>query len=97
MNKHKKLIILYVYDALKNDSSENHLLHQTTIAKQISKFCGILCNKKTIARNIKYLCEYGCEIVTIKGKGCYMKSYPCLVKTIYIKEKFYEKLFRNNI
>ena len=46
MNKHKKLIILYVYDALKNGSSENHLLHQTTIAKQISKFCGILCNKK---------------------------------------------------
>ena len=71
MTKIKKLIILYVYDALKYGSSEKCLLHQTKIAKQISQ-----CNRKTIARNINYLREYGCEIVTIKGKGCYMKSYP---------------------
>ncbi|MBQ3047593.1 MAG: hypothetical protein IJD48_01095 [Clostridia bacterium] len=86
MNKHKKLIILYVYDALKHGSSENNLLHQTTMAKQISEFCGIQCNRKTIARNINYLREYGCEIVTIKGKGCYMKSYPYLGETVYINK-----------
>mgnify|MGYP000195427651 FL=1 len=78
MKKHKKLIILYVYDALKYGSSENCPLHQTKIAEQISKFCGISCDRKTIARNIGYLREYGCDIVTIKGKGCYMKSYPLL-------------------
>ena len=76
MTKHKKLIILYVYDALKYGSSEKCLLHQTKIAKQISQFCGIQCNRKTVARNINDLREYGCEIVTVKGKGCYMKSYP---------------------
>ncbi len=76
MIKHKKLIILYVYDALKYGSSEKHLLHQTKIAKQITDYCGIPCDRKTVASNIKYLREYGCEIVTIKGKGCYMKSYP---------------------
>ena len=52
MTKIKKLIILYVYDALKYGSSEKCLLHQTKIAKQISQFCGIQCNRKTIARNI---------------------------------------------
>ena len=76
MKKHKKLILLYVYDALKYGSSKDFLLHQTKIAEQISKFCGISCDRKTIARNIGYLKEYGCNIVTIKGKGCYMKSYP---------------------
>lgn len=76
MDKHKKLIILYVYDALKYGSSKKHLLHQTTMAKQITDYCGIPCDRKTVARNIKYLREYGCEIVTVKGKGCYMKSYP---------------------
>ena len=78
MKKHKKLIILYVYDALKYGSSENCPMHQTKIAEQISKFCGIPCDRKTIARNIGYLKEYGCDIVTIKGKGCYMKSYQLL-------------------
>ena len=76
MTKTKKLIILYVYDALKYGSSEKCLLHQTKIAKQISQFCGIQCNRKTIARNINYLREYG-----IKGKGCYMKSYPNFERT----------------
>ena len=37
MTKIKKLIILYVYDALKYGSSEKCLLHQTKIAKQISQ------------------------------------------------------------
>lgn len=83
MNKHKKLIILYVYDALKYGSSENRLLHQTTIAKQISNFCGIPCTRKTVARNINYLREYGCEIITKKGKGCYMKSYPFFGETVH--------------
>lgn len=83
MNKHKKLIILYVYDALKYGSSENRFLHQTTIAKQISNFCGIPCTRKTVARNINYLREYGCEIITKKGKGCYMKSYPFFGETVY--------------
>ena len=55
MTNTKKLIILYVYDALKYGSSEKCLLHQTKIAKQISQFCGIQCNRKTIARNINYL------------------------------------------
>ncbi len=85
MIKHKKLIILYVYDALKYGSSENNLLHQTKIAQQISKVCKIPCDRKTVARNIKYLCEYGCEIITIKGKGCYMKSYPNFEKLVNIK------------
>ncbi len=80
MKKSKKLIILYVYDALKYGSSENCLLHQTKIAEQISNYCGISCDRKTVARNIKYLREYGCDIVTIKGKGCYMKSYPYFEK-----------------
>lgn len=80
MTKPKKLILLCVYDALKYGSSENCLLHQTKIAKQISQYCGIKCDRKTVARNIKYLREYGCDIVTIKGKGCYMKSYPFLKK-----------------
>lgn len=87
MKKHKKLIILYVYDALKHGSSEDCLLHQTKIAQQISKACGISCDRKTIARNINYLREYGCEIVSIKGKGCYMKSYPYLGQTVYINKK----------
>lgn len=83
MKKHKKLIILYVYDALKYGSSENCLLHQTKIAKQITNICGIPCDRKTIARNIKYLQEYGCEIITIKGKGCYMNSYPRIEEKIF--------------
>lgn len=87
MNKHKKLIILYVYDALKHGSSEKHLLHQTTLAKQISEFCGIPCDRKTIARNIGYLREYGCDIVTVKGKGCYMKSYPYCGERVYIHKE----------
>ena len=78
MKKHKKLILLYVYDALKYGSSENCPMHQTKIAEQIGKVCGISCDRKTIARNIGYLKEYGCNSVTIKGKGCYMKSYPLL-------------------
>lgn len=78
MKKHKKLILLYVYDALKYGSSENCPMHQTKIAEQIGKIFGISCDRKTIARNINYLREYGCDIVTIKGKGCYMKSYPLL-------------------
>lgn len=76
MNKHKKLIILYVYDALRYGSSKDCLLHQTKMAQQISKYCGIPCDRRTIARNINYLRQYGCDIVTIKGKGCYMKSFP---------------------
>ena len=84
MKKHKKLIILYVYDALRYGSSENCLLHQTKIAEQIKKFCKIPCNRKTVARNINYLREYGCEIITIKGRGCYMKSYPYLGRMINI-------------
>ncbi len=83
MKKHKKLIILYVYDALKYGRSEKCLLHQTKIAKQITNICGIPCDRKTIARNIKYLQEYGCEIITIKGKGCYMKSYPRIEEKIF--------------
>lgn len=74
--KSKKLIILYVYDALRLGSSREHLLHQKTIAKQITEYCGIPCDRKTVARNIQYLREYGCEIVTMRGKGCYMKSHP---------------------
>lgn len=81
MQKHKKLIILYVYDALRYGSS-NCLLHQTKLAEQITKYCGIPCDRKTIARNIDYLRQYGCDIVTIKGKGCYMKSYPRFGETI---------------
>ena len=80
MKKSKKLIILYIYDALKYKSSENCLLHQTKIAKQISNYCEISCDRKTVARNIKYLSEYDCDIVTIKGKGCYMNSYPYFEK-----------------
>ncbi len=87
MKKSKKLIILYVYDALRYGSAEDCLLHQTKMAEQISKFCGVPCDRKTIARNINYLREYGCDIVTIKGKGCYMRSYPCLGQTIFIKKK----------
>ena len=86
MNRHKKLIILYVYDALKYGSSEKLLLHQTTIAKQISDYCGISCDRKTVARNIGYLREYGCDIVPVKGKGCYMKSYPCMGEIIHINK-----------
>lgn len=82
MNKHKKLIILYVYDALKYGSSKEQLVHQTKIAEQISEVCGIPCSRKTVARNIDYLREYGCEIVSIRGKGCYMKSYPFLGKAV---------------
>ncbi len=91
MNKHKKLIILYVYDVLKHGSAEDCLFHQTSIAKQISEYFGIPCDRKTVARNIGYLREYGCDIVTIKGKGCYMRSYPYLGKTIYTKKKFEEE------
>lgn len=92
MNKHKKLIILYVYDALKYGSSENRLLHQTKIAKQLSDCCGILCDRKTVARDIGYLREYGCEIVTVKGKGCYMKSYPYCEEKVYINKNRHEKI-----
>lgn len=55
----KKLLILYIYDVLKNESDERNPLKQEKIIEKIGKLAPRLsCNRKTIKANIYALNTY---------------------------------------
>jgi hypothetical protein len=66
----KKVIILYVLDALEKASSKDHPIRIYSIAKVLNQI-GVPCERRTVSRNIDYLIEYGKPIVKIKGGGVY--------------------------
>lgn len=57
----KKTIILYVLKMLKEGSSLERPLTNSTIAKVINSL-GLSCDRKTVGRNIGYLIDYGYKI-----------------------------------
>ncbi len=54
----KKLLILYIYDVLKNESDEDNPLKQKDIIDKVKSASGITCNRKTIKANIDALNTY---------------------------------------
>ena len=66
----KKVLILYVLDAIEKATSKEHPISITSIAKVLNQI-GVPCERRTISRNIDYLIEYGKPIVKIKGGGVY--------------------------
>ena len=68
----KKVIILYVLDAIEKATSEEHPIPIRSISKVLNQI-GVPCERRTISRNIDYLIAYGKPIVKIKGGGVYYK------------------------
>ncbi len=67
----KKVIILYVLNALKLYSSADTPVGQTAIAKYLNDI-DIPCDRKTVGRNIRYLIEFGYPIKRQGTKGYYL-------------------------
>ena len=68
----KKIILLYVYDILKDYTDSKHLLTYSDIVLKLNMLYGICPNVKSIARNIETLMEYGIDIQRKNKKGCYL-------------------------
>ncbi|MFA6935858.1 MAG: hypothetical protein WCQ75_00785 [Bacilli bacterium] len=76
----KKTIILYVLKMLKEGSSLERPLTNSTIAKVINSL-GLSCDRKTVGRNIGYLIDYGYKIEkTPKGYYFLSEDNMCLKK-----------------
>ncbi len=68
----KKIVLLYVFDILKDFTDDKHLLTYSEIVSKLDIIYGVRPNIKSIARNIDTLTEYGYDIRK-KGKcGCYL-------------------------
>lgn len=68
----KKLLILYVWDILKEFSDENHLLTQNDIAIKIYQIYGMECERKAVGANIDALIDFGVDIIKVSHKGCFI-------------------------
>ncbi len=70
----KKIVLLYVYDILKDFSDENHLMTYADIIQKLDIVYNVHPEVKSVARNIETLMEYGLKIIR-KGKtGIYLAS-----------------------
>ena len=67
----KKVIILYVLNALKLYSSADTPVGQTAIAKYLNDI-DIPCDRKTVGRNIDYLIDFGYPIKRVGTKGYFL-------------------------
>lgn len=68
----KKIILLYVYNILKDFTDSKHLLTYSEIISKLEIIYGIRPNIKSIARNIDTLIEYGYDIEKKNKSGCYL-------------------------
>jgi len=68
----KKIILLYVYDILKDYTDSKHLLTYTDIISKLDILYGVKPNIKSIARNIETLIQYGIDIQRKNKSGCYL-------------------------
>lgn len=68
----KKIVLLYVYNILKDYTDSKHLLTYSEIISKLAIAYGIHPNIKSIARNIDTLIEYGYDIQKKTKMGCYL-------------------------
>ena len=68
-NNKKKLIIVYVLNALRLTSKDRPIT-QSVISDYLNEI-GIACDRKTVGRNVDYLKEMGYPIVKIPNVGMY--------------------------
>ena len=72
VDTNKKLLIIYIYEILKEHSDENHLLTQQDIIKLIKQIYDMNCERKSIGSNIDFLIDLGFDIIKVPHKGCYL-------------------------
>lgn len=70
----KKIVLLYVYEILKDFSDKEHLLTYSDIISKLNIIYGISPNVKSIARNVDTLIEFGYDVVKIRNNGCYLAT-----------------------
>lgn len=68
----KKLLILYIWEVLKEFSDENHYLTQNDILEKIRQIYGMECERKSIGANIEELENFGVDIIKVPHKGCFI-------------------------
>lgn len=72
IDTNKKLLIIYIYEILKEYSDENHLLTQQDIIKLIKQIYDMDCERKSVGNNIDFLIDLGFDIIKVPHKGCYL-------------------------
>ena len=72
VDTNKKLLIIYIYEILKEHSDENHLLTQKDIINLIKQIYDMDCERKSVGNNIDFLIDLGFDIIKISHKGCYL-------------------------
>ena len=72
VDTNKKLLIIYIYEILKEHSDENHLLTQQDIIKLIKQIYDMDCERKSVGNNIDFLIDLGFDIIKVPHKGCYL-------------------------
>ena len=72
VDTNKKLLIIYIYEILKEHSDEYHFLTQQDIIKLIKQIYDMNCERKSIGSNIDFLIDLGFDIIKVPHKGCYL-------------------------
>lgn len=72
IDTNKKLLIIYIYEILKEYSDENHLLTQKDIINLIKQIYDMDCERKSVGNNIDFLIDLGFDIIKVPHKGCYL-------------------------
>ena len=72
IDTNKKLLIIYIYEILKEYSDENHLLTQKDIINLIKQIYNMDCERKSVGNNIDFLIDLGFDIIKVPHKGCYL-------------------------
>ncbi len=69
----KKTIIIHIYEALKQYTSEDNPVSYTDLARFFQE-SDRPCDRKTVARNVQYLIDDGFPIVKTENGKCYFAS-----------------------
>lgn len=68
----KKLLLLYIYNILRECSDEEHPLKQQDISDRILSTYGMESERKAISANLLCLEDCGFDIITLPNKGVYL-------------------------
>ncbi len=67
----KKVIILFVRDALMLGTSQDSPTTITLLTRVLNRYFHVVCDRRTVSRNIGYLIECGEPVVKLPGGKVY--------------------------